>query len=76
MATALQNPNWFEIKPDKCVLANRAWINAIISSWAGELTKRELEKRRRGSNPPVSGKPISEKEVESLLHVVVCAFRG
>lgn len=71
MATALQKQNWFEINPDKCVLANRRWLNAIISNWANELTKRELEKRKRGSNPPVSEKPISEKEVENLLEKIL-----
>ena len=71
MATALQNPVWFDINADKCAQPNRAWLNAIISTWTSELTKRELEKRKRGSNPPVSEKPISEKDVTDLLERIL-----
>lgn len=71
MSTALQNPNWFEINPDRCAPANRPWLSAVISTWAGELSKSELDKRKRGSNPPVSEKPISEKEVENLLERIL-----
>jgi hypothetical protein len=71
MATAFQNPDWFEINTDRYAPANRAWLNAVISSWASELTKSELEKRKRGSNPPISEKPISEKEVADLLERIL-----
>ena len=71
MATALQNPNWIDINPDRCTTANREWLNTIISTWAAELTKSELEKRKRGSNPPTSEKPISEKEVADLLERIL-----
>ena len=71
VSTALQNPNWFQINSDKCPPANRAWLNTVVSTWASELTKSELEKRKRGSNPPTSEKPISEKEVADLLERII-----
>jgi hypothetical protein len=48
------------------LLATSYWLSTIISSWAEELKKSELDKRKRGSNPPVSEKPISDKEVEDF----------
>jgi Restriction endonuclease len=71
MATALQNPNWFDINPDRCPSVNRPWLSGIISTWASELSKTELDKRKRGSNPPVSEKPISDKEVENFLERIL-----
>ena len=71
MATALQNPDWVDFNADRCGPANRAWLSAVISTWASELTKSELENRKRGSNPPVSEKPISEKEVGDLLERIL-----
>src|SRR6266571_5132394 len=60
MATALQSPDWFEINPDKCAPANRPYLTAIISAWVAELDKSEAGKRKRGSNPPVSEKPVGD----------------